>query len=148
MGPEHQISETSRNVQSKPQKTRGPFPRLITSIGLLALACTQVAAEDFPNLVGTWSVSDKGHPTTSGIASSAPDLTSMTVRILRQNGSTFSGTVIGPKRKLQQIIGYVRRDRKTFVYSSVQTAGSGKVQGELMEMCRTDAGCAVLTRTQ
>ena len=77
-----------------------------------------------------------------------PDLNSLTVKILRQNGGTFSGTVVGPKRRLEQIIGYIRRDGKTLVYSGLQTAGSGKVQGGYIELCRTDAGCAVLTRTQ
>jgi hypothetical protein len=56
--------------------------------------------------------------------------------------------VVGPKRKPEQIVGSFRRDGKTFVYSSIKTAGVGQVQGDEMQICRTDTGCAVLTRTK
>jgi hypothetical protein len=36
----------------------------------------------------------------------------------------------------------------TVIYSSAKTAGTGRVQGNEMETCRTDAPCAVLTRSK
>ena len=125
---------------------RTTLARLFICAGFLALACAQAAGEDIPNVIGTWSVSDRSM--NDATRARPPDLNSLTVKILRQNGGTFSGTVVGPKRRLEQIIGYIHRDGKTLVYSGLQTAGSGKVQGGSIELCRTDAGCAVLTRTQ
>ena len=66
------------------------------------------------------------------------------MKVLRQDGQSFSGTVVGPKGKSERIVGSFRRDGMTFVYSSEKTAGTGKVQGNEMELCRTDAGCALL----
>ena len=63
-----------------------------------------------------------------------------------RGSGTFSGTIVGPKGKSERITGAFRRDGKMFVYSSEKTAGVGQVQGNEMQICRTDAGCAVLTR--
>jgi hypothetical protein len=68
--------------------------------------------------------------------------------VLRQDGESFSGTIIGLKGKSERIVGAFRRDGVTFIYSSEKTAGIGQVQGSEMQICRTDAGCAVLIRSK
>src|SRR5262249_34895495 len=72
------------------------------------------------------------------------ELASLSVKIARQDGESFSGTIIGLKGKTERIVGAFRRDGSTFVYSSEKTAGTGRVQGNEMEICRTDAGCPVI----
>jgi len=96
-------------------------------------------------VIGTWVVSTKKHPATSG---QSAELASLTVKVLRQDGESFSGTIIGLKGKSERIVGAFRRDGVTFIYSSEKTAGIGQVQGSEMQICRTDAGCAVLIRSK
>jgi len=127
--------------------TQIPCRQVASCAGLLTLLCIKAMAADAPHMLGTWMIPDKPYPV-PGETNRPAALTSLVVKILRQDGDTFSGTVIGPKRKLERIIGSIRRDGKTFIYSSERTAGVGKVQDDQMELCRTDAGCAVLTRTR
>jgi hypothetical protein len=112
---------------------------------LVALVSTNAIAADFPNVIGTWSVSTRRHAETAGPPA---ELASLSVKIIRQDGDSFSGTVIGLKGKTERIVGAFRRDRRTFVYTSDKTAGVGQVQGSEMQICRTDAGCAVLSRSK
>jgi hypothetical protein len=108
------------------------------------LLSTAAAAADFPNVIGTWKVPTKGEAT----AYQADQAAASMVKILRQDGDSFSGTIVGLKGKPLRIVGSFRRDGKTFVYTSEKTAGVGKVQGNQMEICRTDVPCAVLTRSK
>jgi hypothetical protein len=119
----------------------------VSCVALCALVSVQAMAAEMPDLVGTWKISHRLHPATSESQQSA-ELASLTITISRQTSDSFSGTVVGPKRKPEQIIGSFRRDGRTFVYSSAKTAGVGQVQGDEMQICRTDTGCAVLTRTK
>ena len=96
-------------------------------------------------MIGTWMIAHKGRPVTSY---QAAELASLSVKIAQQDGESFSGTIIGLKGKTERIVGAFRRDGSTFVYSSEKTAGTGRVQGNEMEICRTDAGCAVLVRSK
>src|SRR5882757_6689797 len=107
----------------------------LAATALVALASTCVSAADFPNVIGTWSVSTRRHAETSG---QAAEIASLSVKILRQDGDSFSGTVIGLKGKNERIVGAFRRDRRTFVYTSDKTAGVGQIQGNEMQICRTD----------
>ena len=116
-----------------------------TSIAIVALLSSSGTAADFPNVIGTWMIANKGRPVTSY---QAAELASLSVKIARQDGESFSGTIIGLKGKTERIVGAFRRDGSTFVYSSEKTAGTGRVQGNEMEICRTDAGCAVLVRSK
>jgi hypothetical protein len=116
-------------------------------VALCALVSVQAIAADVPDVVGTWKISTKRPPATSENQQSA-ELASLTITITRQTSDSFSGTVVGPKRKAEQIAGTFRRDGKTFVYSSAKTAGVGQIQGDEMQICRTDAGCAVLVRSR
>jgi hypothetical protein len=115
------------------------------AVAITTLISTNANAADFPNVIGTWKISNKGHSVTP--YRQAQDASSV-VKIIRQDGESFSGTVINLKGKTERIVGAFRRDGRTFVYSSAKTAGMGKVQGNEMEMCRTDAGCALLTRSK
>src|SRR5262249_44266181 len=109
----------------------------------------QVIAADVPNVIGTWTIVSKKPSTDSeGTRELLADRASLSIKIVRQDREAFSGTIIGPKRKTERIAGSFRRDGKTFGYSSDQTAGVGQVQGNEMQICRTDAGCALLTRTK
>jgi hypothetical protein len=121
---------------------------LVWCIALCALVSAQAMAADVPNVVGTWKISQRRHPATSESQQQSAELASLTITIARQTSDSFSGTVVGPKRKPEQIVGSFRRDGKTFVYSSAKTAGIGQVQGDEMQICRTDTGCAVLSRTR
>jgi hypothetical protein len=105
-------------------------------------------AAEVPDVVGTWKISHRRHPTISESQQQSAELASLTITIARQTSDSFSGTVVGPKRKPEQIVGSFRRDGRTFVYSSAKTAGVGQVQGDEMQICRTDTGCAVLTRSK
>jgi hypothetical protein len=115
------------------------------SIAIVALLSSSGIAADFPNVIGTWMIANKGRPATSY---QTAELASLSVKIARQDGESFSGTIIGLKGKTERIAGAFRRDGSTFVYSSEKTAGTGRVQGNEMEICRTDAGCAVLVRSK
>jgi hypothetical protein len=124
---------------------RGRAVARFTLIALIALASTSAVAADFPNVIGTWMIANKGKPATPY---QTAEMASLSVKIVKQDGESFSGTVIGLKGKTERIVGAFRRDGATFVYSSEKTAGTGRVQGNEMEICRTDAGCAVLVRSK
>ncbi len=114
---------------------------------VFATLSIQVIAAEVPNVIGTWMIVSKKLSTDGSSRELLADRTSLSIKIVRQDGATFSGTIVGPKRKTERIVGSFRRDG-TFVYSSDQTAGVGQVQGNEMQICRTDAGCALLTRTK
>jgi hypothetical protein len=116
----------------------------LPALAMIAALSSSVAAADFPNLIGTWAIANKGHPPPYQVADNA----SMTVKIVKQDGESFSGTIVGLKGKTERLTGAFRRDRATFVYSSDKTAGIGQIDGNQMKICRTDAGCAVLTRSK
>jgi hypothetical protein len=120
----------------------------VSCVALCALVSVQAMAAEVPDMVGTWKISQRRHPAASESQQQSAELASLTITISRQTSDSFSGTVVGPKRKPEQIIGSFRRDGRTFVYSSAKTAGVGQVQGDEMQICRTDTGCAVLTRTK
>jgi hypothetical protein len=120
----------------------------VVGVGLCTFVGAQAMAADAPDVIGTWKISHRRHPATSESQQQSAELASLTITISRQASDSFSGTVVGPKRKSEQIIGSFRRDGKTFVYSSAKTAGVGQVQGDEMQICRTDTGCAVLTRSR
>lgn len=115
---------------------------------LFATLSIQVIAAEVPNVIGTWMIVSKKLSTDGSSRELLADRASLSIKIVRQDGATFSGTIVGPKRKTERIVGSFRRDGNTFVYSSDQTAGVGQVQGSEMQICRTDAGCALLTRTK
>jgi hypothetical protein len=119
------------------------------AVAIVTILSTNAIAADFPDVTGTWAILNKGRsaPIESSVVQSA-QIASLAVKILRQDGQSFSGTVVGPKGKSERIVGSFRRDGVTFIYSSEKTAGAGKVQGNEMEICRTDAGCALLTRSK
>ena len=118
---------------------------LLAALAIVATHSAMAVAANVPNVVGTWVVSTKKHPASS---EQLTELASLTVKVLRQDGDSFSGTIIGLKGKSERIVGSFRRDGVTFIYSSEKTAGMGQVQGNEMQICRTDAGCAVLTRSK
>ncbi len=121
---------------------------LASSVALCALVSAQAMAADVPDVVGTWKISHRRQPQITESREQSAELASLTVTISRQTSDSFSGTVVGPRRKPEQIIGSFRRDGKTFVYSSAKTAGVGQVVGDEMQICRTDTGCAVLVRSK
>ena len=118
---------------------------LVAAVAIVTSLSTNAIAANVPNVIGTWVVSTKKHPATSG---QSAELASLTVKVLRQDGESFSGTVVDLKGKTERIVGAFRRDGRTFIYSSAKTAGMGKVQGNEMEICRTYAGCALLIRSK
>jgi hypothetical protein len=121
----------------------------VAAVAILTILSANAIAADFPDVIGTWAILNKGRSASSesSVVQSA-QIASLAVKILRQDGQSFSGTVVGPNGKSERIVGSFRRDGVTFIYSSEKTAGTGKVQGNEMEICRTDAGCALLTRSK
>ena len=113
---------------------------LAVAIGFLAGGAL---AQEIPSIVGTWTVASQGRAVSSH---QAAENAALTVKIARQDGDSFTGTVTNLKGKAERFSGAFRRDRATFVYSSEKTAGMGRVQGNQMEICRTDAPCVLLTR--
>jgi hypothetical protein len=115
------------------------------AVAIVTILSTNAIAADVPSVIGTWAISNKGRSAAGeGSVVQSAQIASLAVKVLRQDGQSFSGTVVGPKGKSERIVGSFRRDGMTFVYSSEKTAGTGKVQGNEMELCRTDAGCALL----
>jgi hypothetical protein len=112
---------------------------------LIVMLSSNANGVDFPNVIGAWKVPERERSVTS--YQKAQDAALM-VKILRQDGESFSGTVIGLNGKTERIVGAFRRDASTFIYSSQRTAGMGKVQGNKMEICRTDAPCTLLIRSK
>jgi hypothetical protein len=121
---------------------------VVCCIALCTVVSVQAMAAEVPDVVGTWKISQRRHPAASESQQQSAELASLTITISRQSSDSFSGTVVGPKRKPEQIVGSFRRDGRTFIYSSAKTAGVGQVQGDEMQICRTDTGCAVLTRSR
>lgn len=119
---------------------------IFVAAAIITLISPIANAADFPNVIGTWMISNKGRSVTTPYQQ-AQDASSV-VKIVRQDGELFSGTVVDLKGKTERIVGAFRRDGRTFIYSSAKTAGMGKVQGNEMEICRTDAGCALLIRSK
>ena len=125
----------------QPERRVGPG----AAVAIVTILSTNAIAADVPNVIGTWAISNKGRSAAGeGSVVQSAQIASLAVKVLRQDGQSFSGTVVGPKGKSERIVGSFRRDGMTFVYSSEKTAGTGKVQGNEMELCRTDAGCALL----
>jgi hypothetical protein len=121
------------------------FAWSLAAVGLLA---SPVIAAEPPNVIGTWMIVNKRQSTTEAGSERSAELASLAIKIIRQDRDSFSGTIVGPKGKSERITGAFRRDGKMFVYSSEKTAGVGQIQGNEMQICRTDAGCALLTRTK
>jgi hypothetical protein len=119
---------------------------IFVAAAIITLISPITNAADFPNVIGTWMISNKGRSVTTPYQQ-AQDASSV-VKIVRQDGESFSGKVVDLKGKTERIVGAFRRDGRTFIYSSAKTAGMGKVQGNEMEICRTDAGCALLIRSK
>src|SRR5262245_14093132 len=117
----------------------------LAAIAIVAMLPTNVNAADVPNVIGAWKVPDRERAATA--YQQAQDA-ALTVKIVRQDGESFSGTVLSLKGKTERIVGAFRRDARTFIYSSQRTAGMGKVQGDKMEICRTDAPCTLLVRSK
>ena len=109
----------------------------------IAFLAGEALAQDIPSVIGTWTVPSQGRTVSSH---QATENAALTVKVLRQDGDSFSGTVTNLKGKPERFTGAFRRDRATFVYSSEKTAGTGRVQGSQMEICRTDAPCVLLVR--
>src|SRR5262245_36215040 len=112
------------------------MPLFASCAAVIALLSFKAMAADVPNIVGTWTLSK------------TPASLAETVKILRQDRDSFSGTIVGPKGKPENILGAFRRDAKTFVYSSDKSGGTGRIQGNEIEICRTDTGCSILTRSK
>jgi hypothetical protein len=117
----------------------------VATITIIALLATNATAADFPNVIGAWRVPERERSATR--YQQAQDA-ALTVNIVRHDGESFSGTVIALNGKTERIVGAFRRDARTFIYSSQRTAGMGKVQGDKMEICRTDAPCTLLVRSK
>jgi hypothetical protein len=117
----------------------------LAAITILALLPANASAADFPNLVGVWKVPDRER---SATPYQQADDAALTVKIVRQDGDSFAGTVISLKGRTERIAGAFRRDARTFIFTSQRTAGMGKVQGNKMEICRTDAPCTALVRSK
>ena len=118
---------------------------VLAATALIVLLSTNANGADFPNVIGAWKVPESERSVTS--YQKAQDA-ALTVKIVRQDGESFSGTVIALNGKTERIVGAFRRDARTFIYSSQKTAGMGKVQGNKMEICRTDAPCTLLLRSK
>jgi hypothetical protein len=131
-----------RNRRARDQKC---IATRFAAIGIVAILLTNANAAGSPNVIGTWMISNKGRSTTPY---QQTQNASLAVKIVRQDGESFSGTVIGLKGRTERIVGAFGRDGSTFIYSSEKTAGTGKVQGNEMEICRTDAACTVLIRSK
>jgi hypothetical protein len=117
----------------------------LAAVAIVTILSTHAIAAEVPNVVGTWAISSRANSATSDQPAA---IASLAVKILRQEGDSFSGTLVGPKGKSERFVGSFRRDGRLFVYSSDKTAGTGKVQGNEMEICRTDAGCALFVRSK
>ena len=114
-------------------------------VTILALLSAEANAADFPNVVGVWKVPDRERPATPY---EQADDAALTVKIVRQDGDSFAGTVTSLKGRTERIAGAFRRDARTFIFTSPRTAGMGKVQNNKIEICRTDAPCTVLIRSK
>ena len=98
---------------------------------VFATLSIQVIAAEVPNVIGTWMIVSK-KLSTDGTAARAPGRSHVAQHQDRLTGwPMFSGTIAGPKRKTERIVGHFAATA-TFVYSSDQTAGAGQVQGNEM----------------
>ena len=96
---------------------------IFVAAAIITLISPITNAADFPNVIGTWMISNKGRSVTTPYQQ-AQDASAV-VKIVRQDGESFSGTVVDLKGKTERIVGAFRRDGRTFIYSSAKTAGMG-----------------------
>jgi hypothetical protein len=130
---------------------------------LLSVSVGAAAAEP-PNLVGDWTRSAISsaqlgeHP---GYAPSAKPVFSnstgedWTMKVDKQEGNSFSGTLKGSKGVPQTIIGTFERDGKHFVFATNNDTGAGEATSDELQYCWSTStprflgvGCAIYKRNR
>ncbi|MBV8746205.1 MAG: hypothetical protein JO134_14300 [Xanthobacteraceae bacterium] len=132
---------------------------IATAVGLSIGA----AAAEPPNLVGDWtrSVLSSGQlgehpgypPATQPRLSNGP-AQDWKMKIDKQDGNSFSGTLKGPAGRPQTIIGTFEDDKR-FVFATNEDTGNGEVTGDELHYCWAVAtprfigtGCATYKRNR
>jgi hypothetical protein len=129
---------------------------------ILGLSVGAAAAEP-PNLVGDWtrSVLSSAHlgehpgypPSAKAMFSNGP-APDWKMKIDKQDGNSFSGTLQGPAGGPQIIIGTFQDDKR-FVFATNEDSGSGEATGDELRYCWTvstprfiGTGCATFKRNK
>jgi hypothetical protein len=135
----------------------------IAGISLLFLTAGAGAAEP-PSLIGNWtrtgfSLAQVGEspgyaPSTKPVLAHGTD-PDWKMRIDRQEGASFAGTLTGPNGRSEVILGTFQQDGKRFVFTSGHDTGSGVATSDELEYCWTtstprflSAGCAIYARNK
>jgi hypothetical protein len=130
---------------------------------VLSLSVGALAA-DPPNLLGDWTRTvlysaqvgeHPGYPPAPKPRFSNGPATDRTMKIDKQDGSSFSGTMQGRQGKPETIIGTFQDDGKHFVFASSGDTGSGEATSDEMKYCWATSsprfmgtGCATFKRNK
>ena len=123
------------------------------------------AAADTPNLIGNWtrtafSLAQVGEsagysPSTKPLLIHGTADQVWKIKIDKQDGSSFSGTLTSPVGTPQTIVGTFQQDGKHFVFSTNNDTGSGVASSDELEYCWATssprflgAGCATYKRNK
>jgi hypothetical protein len=121
-------------------------------------------AAEPPSLIGDWtrtgfSLAQVGEspgytPSTKPVLVHGTD-PDWKMRIDRQEGASFAGTLTGPNGRSETILGTFQQDGKRFVFSTAHDTGSGVATRDELEYCWTtssarfvSAGCAIYKRNK
>ncbi len=129
----------------------------------LSLSVGAVAA-DAPNLVGDWTRSaissaqvgeHPGYPPSAKPVFSNNTGQDWTMKVDKQEGNSFSGTLKGSKGVPQTIIGTFERDGKHFVLATNNDTGVGEATSDELQYCWSTStprflgvGCATYKRNK
>jgi hypothetical protein len=117
-------------------------------------------ADDPPNLFGNWtrSASSAAQVEKSSVAQPKPSLVrgaggDWKMKIDKQDGSSFLGTLTSPAGRPQTFVGTFQPDGKRFVFATDNDWGSGEAGRNELQYCWTassaafvGAGCAAFKR--
>ena len=129
---------------------------------ILGLSVGATAAEP-PSLVGDWTRSvlssanvgeHPGYPPSAQPSFSNGPAADWKMKIDKQEGNSFSGTLRGPARPPQIILGTFQDDKR-FVFATNEDSGSGEATGDELRYCWTvstprfiGTGCATFKRNK
>jgi hypothetical protein len=135
----------------------------IAGATLFSVSVGAMAAEP-PNLVGDWTRSvlssaqvgeHPGYPPAAEPRFSNGPAQDFKIKIDKQDGSSFSGTLQGPAGKPQRIIGTFQPDGKRFVFATDDDTGSGEATSDELHYCWATStprflgtGCTTYTRNK
>ena len=136
---------------------------LTTAVAIILGLSVGAAAAEPPNLVGDWTRSvlssahlgeHPGYPPSAQPRFTNGPAPDWKMKIAKQDGNSFSGTLRGPAGPPQTIIGTFQDDKR-FVFATNEDTGDGEATGDELHYCWAvstarfiGTGCATYKRSK